>query len=297
MRDTNIDNLLIAFSYDISTDKELLRKMYKFQQKMEGDFIMVACDNPNIIKNVFYIEPEKFENTIRFIRYKPEQKNPFITVVKDENSEKAPGFFNKGKFGWHYRFDGPLKIRYLREFVNDCLTKESFQPYEESSYKLYKQSMLLSGFDYKNVALDGNKHVVVEFYKQHCPGCAVLEPIYEKFAEEVLKVQNFWRKVESGDFQYSITDDNVVNKYHLKKPDMWMDLLVCRFNTLNDNPYLKVHETPLINFYNRNGGGNELPVKIDLIGDKISLNDSERVIWHLFKVIDYQFVQQHKQNK
>lgn len=128
------------------------------------------------------------------------------------------------------RYDGPMKIGYLRKWINEGLSGKS-PAYEESSHQLYRYSTLVSGAQFKEDVLESPKYVMVEFYKQQCPGCEALEPVYEKFANEVGIIQNYWKKVKAGELPYSVTEENIVNKYNLKNPEKFLDLRVTKFNT------------------------------------------------------------------
>ena len=177
---------------------------------------MAACDNPKIMKNEFGISTERDGSTIRYLVFDKNQKSEGINVYKKDSGRRVDDF------KYHYKFDGPEKIRFLRKFVNEIESKNP-KIYDESSYLLYRYSTLLAGNDWKADVIDSNKHVLVQFYKQMCPGCEALEPTYETFASEVQKVQSYWNKVKNGEVAYSITENNIVNQYNIKNPDKFLD--------------------------------------------------------------------------
>ena len=274
---------MIVYKHGIENDDVLRRKIFQFQQKMEGKLLIAASDNPKIMRDKFGIVLEKESSTIRYLVFDKNIKNDKIDVFKNNRDQSA------NAYKYHYKFDGPEKISFLRDFVNG-VESGKINVYDESSYLMYRYSTLLAGNDWKDDVIDSNKHVLVQFYKQMCPGCEALEPTYETFASEVQKVQSYWNKVKNGDLVYSVTEDNIVNRYNIKNPDKFIDLKICKFNVLNDNPHIKVTETPMIYFYKNDQKAQESTEKqflrINLIKERLNLNEPDRIIWYLFKTID-----------
>ena len=82
--------------------------------------------------------------------------------------------------------------------------------------------------------MENNQHVIIEFFKPHCPACNVLAESYEEFASVVRDIQKYWRDVEQNRAQYNKFDNNIINTYHIKNPAKFMNLKVGRYNIYNE---------------------------------------------------------------
>ena len=88
MKYTKIDRLLVVYKNDVEIDEVLRRKIWQFQQKMEGRFLVAFSNSVKIMRNEFGVECEKDDATIRYISYKPEMIDSRYMVIQPEKNSK-----------------------------------------------------------------------------------------------------------------------------------------------------------------------------------------------------------------
>lgn len=90
------------------------------------------------------------------------------------------------------------------------------------------------GETFNRDVIQNPKNIIIEFYKPTCPACIMLSRGYEEFARIVEEVQTLATKIEKGEYEFKRSDDNVINRYHIRNYQKFLNIVVARYNIYNE---------------------------------------------------------------
>ena len=119
---------------------------------------------------------------------------------------------------------------------------------------------------------------VIKFYRPNCVSCERLAPVFERFAEEVYKVEAYLEAHPEG---LDAKIDNPVTKYNLKNAQSFRQLQVAAASSMVDCEEFSVTKTPTVVVV-KGGQAKE----VDLVSERFDVDDADRFVYRMMRLVD-----------
>lgn len=256
------------------------------------DIHIVVVEHPSLLESQFGVVADNYVWTVRYLRSLELEPQDLVNIGKSWPSDVFERLlFDTKKKEWSKgQYEKEVSIqKYPMSLDPDEILEKITSIREnkllgslESKGGSLRFSELVDGRKLRSFAEKKNQITVVKFYRRNCPACERLAPSYERFAEEIYKIQSFLAQSAhtDGSLQYDQRRSNRVTDNNIRNAEAFRNLAAVEVDAATDSGF-EVKATPSILIIT---DGKVTEVNISEM--RLDVDDPRRFVQRMIRLVD-----------